>query len=110
MLVAATMASSLSAFAADADRGEVVAEVRCLPCHHLHLSTKRIGPGLKGIYNRVPTISGVPFERWDAEALDAWLANPRAIKPNTGMFIPPVAPRDRADLIAFFKRDEYSED
>ncbi len=91
---------------ADAVRGKVVAEVRCLACHHLHLTSKRIGPGLKGIYNRKPTISGVPFARWDAVALDAWLANPRAIKPNTPMNTPPVAARDRADIIAYFKKDE----
>jgi len=96
------------AAAADADRGKLVAEVRCTPCHHLHLASKRIGPGLKGIFNRVPTISNVPFERWDAAALDAWLANPRAIKPNTTMPIPPVAKRDRDDLIAYFKQDESS--
>ncbi|MDX8407085.1 MAG: c-type cytochrome, partial [Mariprofundaceae bacterium] len=97
--------AALPAFAADADRGKVVAEVRCTPCHHLHLTSKRIGPGLKGIFNRAPTITGVPFKRWDAEALDVWLAAPRAVKPNTGMTIPPVARRDREDLIAYFRRD-----
>lgn len=94
------------AWAADADRGRVVAEVRCLPCHHLHLTSTRIGPGLKGVFNRKPTIAGVPFERWDAAALDAWLADPRAIKPNTEMQIPPIAERDRADIIAYLERDE----
>jgi len=94
---------------ADAVRGKVVAEVRCLPCHHLHLTSKRVGPGLKGIFNRAPGISGVPFERWDAASLDAWLSNPRAIKPNTTMFIPPMAARDRADVIAYFRKVENSE-
>jgi len=92
----------------DATRGKVVAEVRCLACHSLHSTNRHIGPGLKGIYNRKPTISGVPFERWDAAALDAWLTNPRAIKPNTGMNIPPVAARDRADIIAYFRQAENS--
>jgi len=97
------------AIAADAERGKIVAEVRCTPCHHLHLASKRVGPGLKGIFNRAPTIVGVPFERWDAVALDAWLAGPRKIKPNSTMTIPPIARRDREDLIAYFKRDESSD-
>jgi len=100
---------SLPAFAADADRGKIVAEVRCTPCHHLHLQSQLIGPGLKGVFNRVPTITGVPFKRWDADALDHWLSNPRAIKPNTRMNIPAIAKRDRQDLIAYFERDERSQ-
>jgi len=96
------------ALAADAARGKLVAEVRCSQCHHLHAVTRSIGPGLKGIFNRVPSISGVPFARWDAQALDAWLKAPRAIKPNTTMAIPPIAARDRADVIAYFMREESS--
>lgn len=95
--------------AGDADRGMIVAGVRCMPCHHLHLESKLIGPGLKGIFNRQPRISGVPFTRWDDASLDAWLKAPRSIKPNTTMAIPPIAERDRADLIAYFKRDENSD-
>jgi len=94
------------AFAGDAERGRVVAQVRCMPCHHLHLMSRRIGPGLLGIYNRKPTIAGVPFAVWDERALDAWLTNPRAIKANTRMAIPPVAKRDREDLIAYFQSEE----
>lgn len=62
-----------------------------------------IGPGLFGVYGRQPTISGVPFEVWDRDALEAWLSNPRAIKPNTRMNIPPLKPRDRADIIAYLE-------
>jgi len=94
--------------AADAERGRIVAEVRCQQCHHLHMESKRIGPGLKGIFNRAPRISGVPFERWDAAALDAWMKDPRGIKPNTKMATPPIAQRDRVDLIAYFMLEENS--
>jgi len=96
-------------FAADAERGAVVAEVRCLPCHHLHSEWKRIGPGLKNIYGRAPTITGVPFVLWDEAALEAWLSGPRKIKANTRMSMPPIAARDRADLIAYFKADRRKE-
>ncbi len=96
---------SAPVYAADAERGAVIAKVRCLPCHHLHSEWKLIGPGLKDIYGRAPTITGVPFEVWDDSTLDAWLSGPRKIKPNTRMSMPPIAARDRADLIAYFKSD-----
>ncbi len=105
LLALALLGYAMPASAADADRGRIVAEVRCLPCHHLDRESRRIGPGLKGVFNRAPTIEGVPFARWDASALDAWLADPRAIKPNTEMQIPPIAERDRADIIAYLQRD-----
>jgi len=95
--------------AADAARGAVVAQVRCLPCHHLHSEWKRIGPGLKGIYGRAPTITGVPFAVWDDAALEMWLSGPRKVKPNTRMSMPPIAARDRADLVAYFKSVRGSE-
>ncbi len=103
------LVAPVSGYAADAARGAVVAEVRCLPCHHLHSQWKRIGPGLKDIYGRAPTITGVPFEIWDDAALEAWLSGPRKIKPNTRMSMPPIAARDRADLIAYFKADRGKE-
>ncbi|TLS66450.1 c-type cytochrome [Mariprofundus erugo] len=91
------------AFAGDAARGKVVASVRCLPCHHIDTLSRSIGPGLLGVYGRAPSISGVPFDVWDAAALDAWIASPRSVKPNTRMALPPIADRDRADIIAYFK-------
>jgi cytochrome c len=100
---------TVPALAADAERGKVVAEVRCMPCHHLNQASRSVGPTLKGIYNRAPTITGVPFKRWDAAALDAWLSGPRKIKPNSRMTVPPIVKRDREDLIAYFKRDEKSD-
>ena len=89
--------------AADIERGEVVAKVRCMPCHHLYDDSKHLGPSLKGIYGRAPTISGVPYKRWDAEALDQWMENSRAVKPNTKMAIPPLSRSDREDIIAYFE-------
>jgi len=98
------------AHAADAERGRVVAEVRCTPCHHLHLASIRIGPGLKDVFNRKPVIDGVPYERWDEASLDQWLTNPRAVKPNTEMVMPPLRGRDRADVIAYLRDDKSSVD
>jgi len=92
--------------AADAARGAVVAQVRCMPCHFLNRAEKKIGPGLEGVYGRAPSISGVPFMRWDASSLDAWLANPRRVKINTTMFLPPLQKRDRADVIAWLREKD----
>lgn len=94
---------SVPARAGDVQRGEIVAKVRCMPCHHLTNASKNVGPSLQGIYGRAPSITGVPFVRWDDAALEQWLQNPRAVKPNTKMSIPPVSARDRADIIAYFK-------
>lgn len=90
-------------YAGDAARGKVVASVRCLPCHHIDSLSRSIGPGLLGVYGRAPSISGVPFEVWDEAALDAWISAPRVVKPNTRMALPPIAVRDREDIIAYFK-------
>jgi len=99
------MLAAAPVFAADAERGAVIAKVRCMACHHLTTLSRSIGPSLKGVYGRAPTISGVPFDVWDDAALEAWLSGPRKIKPNTRMRIPPIAAADRADLIAYFERD-----
>jgi len=102
-LAAMLLASAQAIAGGDAARGRVIAEVRCKACHFLDRETKKIGPGLKGVYGRAPRISGVPFARWDEAALEAWLSNPRAIKPNTKMVLAPLSARDRADLIAYLK-------
>lgn len=80
-----------------------MANVRCTPCHHLRDASTHIGPSLQGIYGRAPSITGVPFARWDDAALERWLSNPRAVKLNTKMSIPPISARDRADIIAYFR-------
>jgi len=103
IVLGAVLSAPMHADAADAARGAIVAQVRCTACHHLHSQWTSIGPGLKNLYGRAPSIAGVPFSVWDEAALNAWLSNPRKIKANTRMRIPPIAARDRADLIAYFK-------
>ncbi len=105
-LLAALSAYAAPANAADAARGAVVAKVRCMPCHFLSRAEKKIGPGLQDVYGRAPSISGVPFARWDAPSLDTWLANPRLVKINTTMFLPPLQQRDRADVIAWLREKD----
>jgi len=106
VVVALLLLDGSTVLAADAARGAVVARVRCMPCHFLNRTEKKLGPGLLGVYGRTPTITGVPFAHWDAHALDMWLAGPRRIKINTTMFLPPLAKRDRADVIAWLREQE----
>jgi len=87
----------------DALRGQVVATVRCAPCHHLDSSFIKVGPGLAGVYGRAPSITGVPFDVWNDVSLQAWLLNPRQVKANTKMLLPYLSERDRNDIIAWLK-------
>jgi cytochrome c len=104
LLIIFTLCSySALAQAADAARGALISQARCATCHHLHRITPLIGPSLRGIFGRAPSIRGVPFSRWGRQELDAWISNPRVIKPNTKMKIPPIKAQDRADLIAYFQ-------
>ena len=109
LLLALAAGGAAQALAADAARGAVVARVRCGPCHYLDKPLKKVGPGLAGIYNRAPHIAGVPFERWDESALERWLSDPRKVKPNTRMFLPPLSARDREDIIAWLKSRDAAE-
>jgi cytochrome c len=104
VLVWALLAMPMAAHAAgDAARGAIVVRVRCSACHFTNRPEHKLGPSLLGIYNRAPTISGIPFKRWDAKALDAWLSGPRKVKINTTMVLPPLRTQDREDVIAYFK-------
>lgn len=93
----------------DIKRGEIVAAVRCGPCHHLDSNHIKVGPGLANIYAKKPSITGVPFEVWDDDALQAWLINPRQIKANTRMLLPAMSERDRNDIIAWLKASVTTE-
>ncbi len=92
--------------AGNAARGAVIVRVRCSACHFLNRPEHKLGPSLLGIYDRAPSISGVPFKRWDAKALDVWLSGPRKTKINTTMVLPPLRAQDRADVIAYFVRQK----
>ncbi len=88
----------------DAVRGAKLAKGKCGACHYFDKERKKVGPTLMGIYNRAPTIDRVPYGKWDSTALDAWLTNPKAVKPKTRMGfkgIPEKAKRD--DIIAYLK-------
>lgn len=84
---------------------------RCTMCHSDKPNVRKIGPSLYGVMNR-PSASVANFayspamrmynRKWDAQTLDAFLANPKAEIPNTSMgFTGVKSVKDRQALIAY---------
>jgi len=115
LAIIAGMASPSAAYAdGDVARGAQVYRA-CVACHALEPGLHLTGPSLGGIWNR-PAGRAEGFTRysdplrdadfpWDAAALDAWLANPRAMIEGTSMVFRGIEDAGaRADLVAFLER------
>jgi cytochrome c len=98
--------------AGDAARGEQLYEARCTGCHSLDAS--RIGPQHRGVFGR--KAGGVPdydysaaVKRsklvWGEKTLGQWLTNPEQVIPGQKMGYRVEAAADRADLVAFLRRE-----
>jgi len=86
------------------EKGAKLTKGKCGACHYFDKARKKVGPTLMGIYNRAPAIDGVPYATWDSPALDAWLTNPKAIKPKTKMGFRGLSDKTkRDDIIAYLK-------
>ena len=97
--------------AGDPVRGEQVYQ-RCAGCHSL--DANRVGPRHRGVYGRrAGGVDGYRYSPalqraeivWDEESLDAWLANPGKFLPGSRMGYRLKQARDRADIIAFLRRE-----
>ncbi len=112
-------ACSGSAFAeGDAAKGKEVF-AKCAVCHQVGPGAKTlIGPELNGIVGRkAASIADYPMYSagmkklgesgfvWTEENIDKWIANPKAMLPNSSMGLFPGLPAasDRANLIAYLK-------
>lgn len=72
----------------------------CQGCHDITPArTKLMGPPLWGVAGRKPSISGVPFAKWDKAALDKFLADPAKVKPTTTMPVSVEDAHERAEVI-----------
>jgi len=92
------------AAAGDAAKGAKIAKGKCSACHYFDKDQKKVGPSLMGIYNRAPSIEGVPFAAWDDAALDRWLTSPKAVKAKTKMAFKGIDDKGkRDDVIAYLK-------
>ncbi len=99
------ISSSLEDMARESLPGAELARRKCKTCHYLDRNIHKVGPSLKGIVGRPPTISGVPFEKWDEKALDRWLEDPAGIKPSTSMAIPGIkSEKERTAIIEYLKQ------
>ena len=101
--------------AADAEKGKVLF-LQCRACHSLEAGgANKVGPNLHGFlgrkaglaagfsYSEAVSQSGVV---WSAETLDQWLARPSEFLPGNRMvFVGIRKPEDRANLIAYLKRE-----
>lgn len=112
-VAAPTGRAALAQEAGDAARGEQLYR-RCVQCHLLDPAAEhRLGPGLAGLFGaRAGTRPGWEGRYsqallesdvvWDAENLDAFLADYRSVIPGIQKRSPPLRrAQDRADLIAY---------
>lgn len=88
---------------------------QCRACHAIEPAKHRVGPSLHAVlgrkagsaegfagYSEGLKSSGIV---WDAASLDAYLANPKAMIPDSRMaFAGIAAAEDRANLIAYLKQ------
>ena len=86
----------------------------CRSCHTVAEGGPNLtGPNLHGVFGRnAGAVEGYRYSEalqtagfaWDAERLDAWLANPRTYLPGNRMTFAGLAdPKKRLDLIAYLK-------
>jgi cytochrome c len=110
VLIAAALAVTQPALAADAVHGKELYESRCGACHSPDAS--RVGPLHRGVVGRVAgSVPGFAYSKavkasgvvWDEHTLDLWLTNPQAFIPGQRMNFRVNDPADRADLIAYLK-------
>jgi cytochrome c len=116
-IAAALVAAGASCFvlparAADAVRGGELYESRCFGCHSL--DANRIGPMHRGVFGRkagsVAEFGYSPAMKnasvvWDEATLERWLTNPSALIPGTRMTFRVATQEDRADIVAFLKKE-----
>jgi cytochrome c len=95
-----------------ADAGQTVFERRCSGCHHLDRDGE--GPRLGDVYGRAAgTVSGFGYSdalknahiTWDADSLEKWLTDPESVVPGNTMDFRVASAEERAQLIAFLKRN-----
>jgi cytochrome c len=101
--------------ASDLANGEAKFAI-CKSCHTTVAGGPDMtGPNLSGVFGRkVATKAGFNYSdalkaqsfTWDADQLDKWLTDPKAIVPNTKMtFVGFKDPNDRRDVIAYLKAE-----
>ena len=105
--------SATAALAADPAAGQKIFKAQCGICHTVVAGENRIGPTLFDVVGRragsVPGFNYTADHKklgivWDAATLDKYLANPRAMVPDTSMVYAGLKDdAERADLVAYLE-------
>jgi len=109
--------SGTATAAGDAIRGQQLYQAMCMSCHSIDYNG--VGPAHKGLFGRKaggradyqysPAVKSSNIV-WADKTLDKWLTNPEKLIPGQKMgFMVPDA-KDRADLIAYLKKEAGRED
>lgn len=95
----------------DSEKGKALYETACEKCHRLQPGNNEKGPQLMRIYGaQSALLSDYQYtdalknshQTWTADALDAYIADPKKAIPGTRMRSEPIAnARDREDIIAY---------
>lgn len=106
------VALSAPAAAQNAADGERQYRARCASCHSTEAGQNRVGPHLVDIVGRAAgSVEGARYSAamkdssivWDAEQLDAYLANPRQAVPGTSMPVGVPNAGQRAQIIDYLR-------
>ena len=98
--------------AADAARGQALYKTMCVACHSIDYNG--VGPAHKGMFGKkagtrpdyvYSTAVKASSIVWTDKTLDKWLANPEKLIPGQKMGFMVLAAKDRADLIAYLKKE-----
>jgi cytochrome c len=105
--------SATASLAADPAAGQEIFTAQCSICHSVVAGQNRIGPTLFGVVGqKAGSVPGFQYTAdhkklgitWDAANLDKYLANPRAMVPDTSMIYPGLKnAAKRADLVAYLE-------
>jgi len=111
-LVASLVLGPNPAPAADIEAGKVAFK-KCALCHTAEPGKNKIGPSLFGVVGRKSgNVDNFSYSEamknfdhtWDAETLDTYLADPRAVVPGTKMIFPGIKDKtERDDVIAYLE-------
>ena len=111
-MIALCVAGIRPSAAADLEAGKVAFK-KCALCHTAEAGKNKIGPSLFGVVGRKSaSVENYNYSEamkqfdhtWDAETLDKYLADPRAVVPNTKMIFPGIKDeKERQDVIAYLE-------
>jgi cytochrome c len=111
-VLAALLAAAALAETGDAEAGKRLWDRTCANCHAMDFQGE--GPMHRGVYGRkAGSLADFDYSQalkdstvvWDEVTLDRWLTDPQALIPGQRMNYKIASPADRADVIAYLKRE-----